>query len=339
MSVVPDVPFVTSLQPALTAYLLCADSLIVAANSEVGFPAVTDATSGRHTMIRTFSVALLVVTTSMGCTSISSTLLNRTDNDVFIGNSNGEPNSHCGARPFKGVPITLRVPTHLDVAIKEKIFLRKLSNGNLVRVQTKQRSLFVEPTVIETDKVFTVDPKRPAAGTLTSTLTWGTDQSSAGGADNSQYFASIVNNIKDETIVDVTAALNTLLPTLKGLNTSAGDDQPGGGAKATLESQLITESRTVAWKRFDLDAVGFEHEVADFVSQHMNCCNSCEAYGNNNSFDVPPKQNSPAPATDPGYDADPGSKSLTPSPVDGVNQSALFDPITTPAFGSGYQKL
>lgn len=220
-----------------------------------------------------------------GCTSISSTMLNRTDNDVFVGNSNGEPNVHCGARPFKGVPITLRVPTHLDVSIREKIYLRKIEpGGKLVRVQTTHRNLSVEPKIIETDKVFTVDPKRPAAGTLASTLTWGTD---ANGKDNSQYFASIVNNIKDETIIDVTAALNTLLPTLKGLSTDAAADAAALAKLQSLNNLLIVESRTVAWKRFDLDEPGFEHLVAEFVSLHMNCCNTCEGYNNTNTFYTP----------------------------------------------------
>ncbi len=230
-------------------------------------------------------VSRLVVATLtscvIGCTSISSTLLNRTDNDVFVGNSNGEPGVYCDARPFKGVPITLRVPTHLDVAIREKIYLRKLDTGKLVRVHTKHRNLSVDPKIVETDKVFTVDPKRPAAGTLTSTLTFGSNPSTPGGNDNSQYFASIVNNIKDETIIDVTAALGTLLPTLKGLSTSQNDES---GDDKSLGSQLIEETRTVAWKRFDLDEPGFEHIVADFVSQHMNCCNTCQVYTNNHSF-------------------------------------------------------
>jgi hypothetical protein len=233
-------------------------------------------------MLRGYILLLAVVSlAASGCTSISSTLLNRTDNDIFVGNSNGKPNSHCGARPFKGVPITLRVPTHLDVSITEKLYLRKLCDGKLVRVQTTHRNLSVEPKIVETDKVFTVDPKRPAAGTLASTLTWGTDTD---GKDNSQYFASIVNNIKDETIVDVTAALNTLLPTLKGLSTDAASDAAALARLKTLSGQLIVESRTVAWKRFDLDEPGFEHLVADFVSRHMNCCNRCEIYSNNNTF-------------------------------------------------------
>ena len=251
-------------------------------------------------MLRTILFASGVSIICAGCTSISSTMLNRTDNDVFVGNSNGEPGVHCEARPFKGVPITLRVPTHLDVSIVEKIYLRKNQSHKLVRVPTPHRNLSVVPKIIETDKVFTVDPKRPAAGTLASTLTWGTDNSAtAGGLDNSQYFASIVNNIKDETIVDVTAALNTLMPTLRGLSTDAAADAAALAKLKSLNNQLILESRTVAWKRFDLDEPGFEHLVAEFVAQHMNCCNTCENYSNTNTFYGPATPPAPAPAPAP----------------------------------------
>lgn len=238
-------------------------------------------------MLRAILVLSGVSLVATGCTSISSTLLNRTDNDVFVGNSNGEPNAHCGARPFKGVPITIRVPTHLDVAIKEKLYLRKNKDDKLVRVYTRNRSLYVEPVVIETDKVFTVDPKRPAAGTLASTIEWNTDKTADGGEDNSQYFASIVNNIKDETILDVTAALNTVLPTLNTIAARTAND--GQQTASTLKDELIVESRTVAWKRFDLDSYCFEQEVADFVSQHMNCCNTCQRNTNYDARGFPPE--------------------------------------------------
>lgn len=163
-----------------------------------------------HTMKIVLPCALLTASL-LGCTSVKSTALNRTETDVFIGNSNGKPRAHCAARPFNGVPITLRVPTHLDVVIKEKIYLKLgEEKGSLSRLKADKRSLFVETQIIETDKVFTVDPKRPAAGQLDYTMKFGADESGAdGGKDNSQYFSSIKSRIQDDTIKDITGALSS----------------------------------------------------------------------------------------------------------------------------------
>jgi hypothetical protein len=191
---------------------------------------------------------------------------------VFIGNSNGKPRAHCAARPFNGVPITLRVPTHLDVVIKEKIYLKVgAEHGSLSRLQADKRSLFVETQIIETDKVFMVDPKRPAAGQLDYTMKFGADESGTdGGKDNSQYFSSIESRIQDDTIKDITGALKAVTDSLAS--------KTNVGASRDSDLILIPDVRTVAWRRFDIDACDFEQQVADFVAIHMNSCNSCQAY-------------------------------------------------------------
>lgn len=230
-------------------------------------------------MSRHVSTLVLSSLLFTGCTSISSTLVNRTDSDIFIGNSNGNVKSHCQARPFKGVPITLRVPTHLDIAVKETIFLRPTDDkSELVRVRTPKRHLFVEANLVETDKVFAVDVKRPAAGTLDYTMEFGDN---ANNLDNSQYFKEIKNKIADKTIQDVTTALETVVPSLQKLAatpTTAGSDL----------KDVIQENRVVAWKRFDLDTHDFEQQVGMFLEQHLNCCNSCREYRDNNSRLVSP---------------------------------------------------
>ena len=214
---------------------------------------------------------VLLTATLAGCTSVKSTALNRTESDVFIGNSNGKPRAHCAARPFNGVPITLRVPTHLDVVIREKIYLRLGDEqGALSRLKADKRSLFVETQIIETDKVFTVDPKRPAAGQLDYTMKFGADESATdGGKDNSQYFSSIESRSQDDTIKDVTGALKAVTVSLAA-NTNVGDGE------ARELPVLVPDVRTVAWRRIDIDACDFEQQVADFVAVHMNSCNNCQ---------------------------------------------------------------
>lgn len=193
-----------------------------------------------------------------GCTSVSSTLVNRDDSDYLHGNSNGKPCCFTGqTKPLKGVPITLRLPTHLDIVIKENIFIRK-GNEAPVRLHTPHRHLFLEKELVETEKVFTVDPKRPAAGTLKYNMTFGDKE-------NEQYFKSIAFDIQDNTIKEVTNSLNTLLPLFKQMAKPAGaDDTP-------TAASFDTETRTVAWKRFDLDAIDLEQQVYDFVSVHFEC--------------------------------------------------------------------
>lgn len=191
-----------------------------------------------------------------GCTSVSSTLLNRDEMDCFHGNSNGKPSLLTGeTKSLKGVPITLRLPTHLDVVVKESVFIRNVEGKAPIRLHSPHRHLFVETTLIETEKVFTVDPKRPAAGTLTYNMTFGDDK-------NSQYFKSIASNIQDDTIKEVTNSLNTILPMLKGQATGAEDH---------TSPTIAFENRTIAWKRFDLDAVDLETQVRDFVAVNLTC--------------------------------------------------------------------
>lgn len=214
---------------------------------------------------------LLAILAFSGCTSVTSTMLNRTEADNFVGNSNGHPKKHCDARPFKGVPITLRVPTHVDIAIVEKVRLSLDSKSReLHRLDSTHRHLSVATNLIYTDKVFTVDVKRPAAGTANYTLEFGgaTDD-----LDNRQYFKNIKSRIVDETIKDVTSAINTVFNALPASTEDAGAKFITDGTVTFFE-----QTRTVAWKRFDVDAVDFEAQVAAFVELHMNSCNTCLEY-------------------------------------------------------------
>ncbi len=217
-------------------------------------------------------LALALLAALTGCTSISSTMLNRTDSDFYVGNSNGHTKCDGRSRPFKGVPITVRVPTHLDVAIKESIIHAKDTLTNdLYQLASSRRHMFVEASLVESDKVFTVDPKRPAAGTMGYTFLFG-DKAKAGDPDNSQYFKSISYQIKDRTINEVNASLNTLLPLL-GRKSTTGKQAAAGEKISIIQEEIVS---VVAWKRFDLDAPDFEVQVECFVEQHLNSCDRCQ---------------------------------------------------------------
>jgi hypothetical protein len=219
-----------------------------------------------------------------GCSTMKSTMLNRLDNDMMVGNSNGEPGCHCDAKPFEGMPITVRVPTHLDVEITETYYLA-IVDGRLQELNTEHRNLDINSMLVETEKVFTVDFPRPASGVLKYNVKMGDKQ-------DAQYFKQIKNEITDNTIQDVAKAIAKVAPVL-AKPASAGDFQ----TSAAIKDQLISEKRTIAWKRFDIDSPDFEEQVQFFVEDNLNKCHNCHRNGTPATF-VPipssPRENPPA---------------------------------------------
>lgn len=209
---------------------------------------------------------ILSLLATVGCTSISSTALNRTDGDTFYGSSNGDPGANGETRPFKGIPMTVRVPTHVDVTIKEKVLLR-VTDTEVVYLQAPKKHLSVESDIVYTDKVFTVDPKRPGGGSLDYNIGFGSKNENY---DNRQYFKSIGTQITDTTIKDITKAIATVT---EAITTSTGQLDVN-----RLPGKVVVKHRTVAWRRFDVDAPDFELQIQCFVEQHMNNCNSCSGY-------------------------------------------------------------
>lgn len=215
--------------------------------------------------MRLFASSLLLLSTlSIGCQSFSSTMLNRFDNNSFRGNSNGMTKLFNKTRPYKGVPITLEVPSHLDVYIDETYYMT-LDENNLEAVELlpETRILDVRTDVIKTAKVFTVDFKRPGSGTLDLNLTF----------NDKQYFDEIKSKIEDTTIKDTAALIGQVIGSVKAPKTSAG---PSEDDKTFMEQQnIIRDTRVVAYQRFDINAVDFECQVQEFINTHLNGCNQC----------------------------------------------------------------
>lgn len=195
----------------------------------------------RLTLIPFLLIASLI---STGCTSIRSVMLARNEHNT----------AWAQERHLPGVPITLSVPTHLKVAIKEKYYLTSVSAGGVTRVERVKLDVpvyRVDHEFINTEKIFTVDFKRPAAGTMDLTLDF---------KDDTQYFKQIQHEVKDETIKDVTALLDTLLPAgLGGVPAMEGADIP----VREVESVVAVEI-------FEIDAPDFELQVAEFLRCHLN---------------------------------------------------------------------
>jgi hypothetical protein len=141
------------------------------------------------------SLAVLLGTFFSGCTSFTSTLIESGDDP-------------CGRKDkthLRGYPITLHVPTHVRVDLVEEFYFGKngqneLSapikcNGNLLRTYD------VRTQIIKTDKIFTVDYKRPAAGIINYNTRFTEDQ----------YIAQVQTQLVDNTIVEVGNAVQRFM--------------------------------------------------------------------------------------------------------------------------------
>lgn len=225
-------------------YSLLARHAVVAPNGSPHRPTL------RHTLL-----ALSVVAAS-GCTSLRSTIINRYEDDTYAGNSNGELKRHDMARPYRGVPITIKVPTHVDVKIIETSYMYNV-DGLLRELKLSTPHREVDIKTIETDKVFIVDFKRPLSGSLNYKATFGDDQ----------YFDEVSGKLEDTTITDVANLVATVAPML-GKPAAGSEDSP-------LGDELIVNKRVVAYRRFDIDAYDFEMQVRCFLEEHLNCGHTC----------------------------------------------------------------
>lgn len=216
--------------------------------------------------MKTLSISLATcVLLLAGCQSFSSTMLNRLDDNSFQGNSNGFAKLFSKTRPYKGIPITLQVPSHLDIYIDETYYIAPGSGDGVVsEILDDTRILNVRTSIISTKKVFTVDFKRPGAGSLKLGMEF-TDE---------QYFKTITSELEDRTIKDAAALAAQVVDSVQAFSTSSKG--PDTDALSMLEERgIIRDTRTVAYQRFDINAVDFEFQVQDFVNKHLNCCNQC----------------------------------------------------------------
>jgi hypothetical protein len=145
----------------------------------------------------TCALAALSTLGTVGCRSAKSTHV--------------EPDPYKGGwktKHLRGVPVTVKVPTHIEVRIVKKHYIQPntklpLRDKDGITVSV----LEIEHTIREKDEVFTVDAVRPGAGTLDYNATF----------DN-QYFRTFTANSSDvtlETIATTVDTLKGLLPTGK----------------------------------------------------------------------------------------------------------------------------
>jgi hypothetical protein len=182
---------------------------------------------------------------SLGCTSITSRLMTR-----------DSTNTYWEETKLRGIPITLKVPTHLKVYVYDKHYLEFANNDSSV-VQPVELDVPIRDFASEfmyTEKIFTVDFKRPAAGAFNLRLAM----------NNEQYFSQIQHDVTDQTIADVTTLLGDILKPAKGA-TLAG--APSGGVNPPNVSEVKS---LVAVRIFELADPCFQAQVTEFLNCHLN---------------------------------------------------------------------
>jgi hypothetical protein len=193
-----------------------------------------------------FCAALTGVTA--GCASIKSTMLTR-----------DESNSSWQCIETCGVPITVKVPTHLKVQIQETRYLTyDTTNGTwspLTDCGSPIIALNVQHDFIRTEKIFMVDLKRPAAGVLDYTAKF----------DN-QSITEITSHIEDRTISDVSQAIQGILKAARGAGVSSGQ----APAVSPVPLQQINSVRAVGI--FEFDDPTWELQLTQFLEQHLGNC-------------------------------------------------------------------
>lgn len=206
--------------------------------------------------MRTFCLASLILLG--GCNTFQTTAIDRTENDCLV------VNPDC---PMKGIPVTLRVPTHLELNVIETTYWEKKdiigSKPTLVPVHTCRPTRSVEHRICYTERVFLVDPARPAAGTSSYGFSFTSKGSESADDLGKGYLDKVAYKIDDETIKESANLLANSLSLISGFSVSANQARPNQG-------DLVATDRTVAYTRLDINSPSFEHDVELFLDCHVN---------------------------------------------------------------------
>lgn len=181
-----------------------------------------------------------------GCRSIPSQLLDR-----------DESNSCWQKTKLRGIPITLSVPTHVQILVVDKILLTTGADGKATPVFADNRTMRdLRTEFIVGKKIFMVDFERPAAGTLDYTAEF-----------DDQYFSKIQSKVNDQTIEQTSKAIERILGKVapQGLIAApTSTRQKDAGIKLTE----VDSVRAAAV--FELDAPNLELQIEEFLHTHLN---------------------------------------------------------------------
>jgi hypothetical protein len=208
-----------------------------------------------------------IISCVTGCTSMRSTMLTLTGDGWLVGQSNGSEKRFGMTRPYRGVPVKLKVPAYLRITVGEHVYIYDDGQA-LMEYKLSRPDRWVEQEIVDVEKVFLVDLARPLSGT--SSFNFGID------ADTG-YFSAISGTITDTSITDVGALVGTvasLVVVPRSPSTKTGEQCQA----EPLRSQLIVENRVVAERYFDLADCDLDAQVAAFIDAHVNCSHSCRGH-------------------------------------------------------------
>ncbi len=184
-------------------------------------------------------LAAFTLVVLIGCSSMSSTMLTRDEGNNFWTRKGG----------LKGVPITLKVPTHVQLTVFERYFMVDDGKGCTYRLKLPYAVRDFSQEFLYSEKIFTVDFKRPAAGSYDLNLDLTDDQ----------YIQKLQHDVTDNTIDQVSALVKSLMPNGLRAQTASG-----------LEKHYYEIQSVVAVGMFEIDAPDFEEQMTAFVNCHLN---------------------------------------------------------------------
>ncbi len=203
-----------------------------------------------------------------GCHTFRTTALDRCEDNALVVNP---------GHPLKGIPVSLRVPTHLELNVIETTYWEKQDNPGkkptLVPLHTCRTTRTVKHNICYTEKVFLVDPVRPGAGTQAYGFTFTSNKEGNTKDAGKGYLDKVTYKIDDTTIKESANLLADSLSLINAFTVSSAN------SPNLNTSRLVATDRTVAYTRLDINSCSFESDVEQFldinVNQAPNACTTC----------------------------------------------------------------
>ena len=193
-----------------------------------------------------------------GCNTFRTTAIDRCEHDTLVVNPD---------KPMKGIPVSLKVPTHLELKVIETTYWEKQdipgSKPTLVPLRTCRPTRSLEHELCYTEKIFLVDPAKPVAGEQKYGFTFKSNASSDADDMGKGYLNKVTYKIDDKTITETANLVANSLKLLNAFPISANGARPN-------TSDLISTDRTIAYLRLDINSPTFEQEVTEFLDCNLN---------------------------------------------------------------------
>jgi hypothetical protein len=200
-------------------------------------------------LVRSACLGVACALLTVGCRSIVSTHVTP---DPIEGGWN--------TRKIGGVPVTVSLPTHLEIRVVERRYYQPGGNFEPVPGATVR---YVTEKVQHKDHVFMVDAVRPGAGTLKQSAEFKNDK-------NPQFFSKYESKVEDKTIntiAELIPGLPDVIGNLKKARAIANTPTPQDAALAMAYTDHV-----VAIRVFDVYDPNLTELVQQFMAEHVNNC-------------------------------------------------------------------